>query len=264
MPQRCKQSNRSPPSFHVETMEQRILFSADAALTSLDLTPELQTELVRLQHSEHMDSAEQDALSSGHTNSNVFSPRELYIVDSALPEAKEQLTDSVLNENEHVSVAVVDAHSDVLTQISEILAKQHDLSALHLVSHRSDGMLELGGQSVGTLDLLARANEITQWRDALAPNAEFQLHSSASEQDANDTKFIDTMARLTGASVSASSSANLSTVQLMSEPYMTLELWRQMEQQLSWCSCSQTSQIATRLYANYGKAHLQLVNRCLL
>ena len=210
MPQRCKQTNRSPPSFHVETMEQRILFSADAAFTSLELTPELQTELVRLQQSEHTDKAESDALKASHVSFNEASVKELFILDSALSDLDELVTNSAQNAHESVSVVVLDNQSDALSQISEVLSQQQGLSKLHLVSHSSNGVLDIGGQSIGTLDLLARANEITQWRSALALDAELVLHSSALVEDVNDTTFVDTMARLTGASVNASSPTNLS------------------------------------------------------
>jgi len=124
MPRRRKKPENLPTAFQLETLERRILFSADAAL------PDLATLLDDLAHSGYADK----------------------------------------------QVVVLDAETDALTQISKILAEKRGVTALHVMSHGSRGVLELAGQRIETLDLLSRADELAQWRVALAPGADVLLY----------------------------------------------------------------------------------------
>ena len=199
MPRRCNKPENLLPAFHLETLERRILFSADAALTALDVVPEPQAELVLLRQSETDEAVDGDTVEASHLQAS-----ELVIVDAALPDLASLLDDLAHSGYADTQVVVLDAESDALTQISEILAEQRGVTTLHVMSHGSRGVLELAGQSIETLDLLSRADELAQWRVALAPGADVLIYGCEVAADGQGRQFVDTMARLTGADVSAS------------------------------------------------------------
>ncbi|MFK7889551.1 MAG: DUF4347 domain-containing protein, partial [Granulosicoccus sp.] len=196
---RRKQPRHSPPEFHLETLEQRILFSADAAFTALDVLPEPDTVVVMLQESQN-----DEAVSEESVQAVTLKAKELVVVDSALTDLQKLLDDLSRAGHESTQVVVLDAQSDALTQISEILAQQSGLTAVHVMSHVSSGVLELGDQRIETMDLLSRADELAQWRSALEPGADLLLYGFEVAADGTGRQFVDTMARLTGADVTAS------------------------------------------------------------
>ena len=198
MARQRKKSEHSPPTFHLETLERRILFSADAAWTALDVMPEPAAELV-MQFSHKDEAANDDSIQAG-----VVRAKELVVLDSALEDLQTLLDDLNQTGGDDLQVVVLDAHTDALSQISNILAKQQGLTAVHVMSHGGSGALELGGQQIETLDLLSRADDVAQWRSALAPDADFFLYGCEVAADETGRQLVDTLARLTGADVSAS------------------------------------------------------------
>ncbi|MGQ7846585.1 BspA family leucine-rich repeat surface protein, partial [Granulosicoccus sp. 3-233] len=190
----------SPPEFHLETLEKRILFSADAALAALEFVPEPLAELVVLQSAE----SEEIAI-DGQAQAEEVQTRELVILDSGLPDLDTVLADLLRAGQEERQILVLDADTDALSQISGILAEQRGLTAVHLLSHGSNGTLELAGERIETVHLLSRAQEVSAWRDALTPDADILLYGCEIAGDGAGRLFVDTMARLTGADVTASS-----------------------------------------------------------
>nr|MBX2881199.1 DUF4347 domain-containing protein [Granulosicoccus sp.] len=199
MARRRNTPGHAASTFHLETLEDRILFSADTALAPLDILPEPEYELVTLQRSETAQTN-----SEGQVQASDVAIRELIIVDSEVSELDKLLDDLKLSSFENTHVKLLDAQSDALSQISKILAEQQGLTTVHLVSNGSSGMLELGGQQIEVLDLLSRAEELSAWRSALAPDADLQLYGLELTADGSGQQFVDTISRLTGATVGAS------------------------------------------------------------
>ncbi|MFK7889574.1 MAG: DUF4347 domain-containing protein, partial [Granulosicoccus sp.] len=199
MGHRAKKSGDLAPVFHLETLEKRILFSADAALSAIDMAPDPAAELVVLERSEF------NKLSSVSTvQAEDILPRELVILDSGLPDIQILLDDLTQSELEDAQIVVLDADTDALTQISAILAEQRGLTAVHVFSHGSSGALHFAEQRIDTLDLLSRADELAQWRSAFAPGADILLYGCDVAENGEGQDFVDTIARLAGADVSAS------------------------------------------------------------
>lgn len=69
---------------------------------------------------------------------------ELVIIDAAVPD-KHLLYKNI---RPGVDVVEIDANSDGLSQLKQILSQYHDLAAVHLVSHASDGVILLGNQRI--------------------------------------------------------------------------------------------------------------------
>ncbi|ASJ73793.1 DUF4347 domain-containing protein [Granulosicoccus antarcticus] len=204
---RPKQSKQhSFPDFHLETLETRILFSADAALNALDFVPEPAAELVLFQKTESG-----ELLVDVQAQVAGLQSKELVILDSDLPDLDTLLDDLLRSGQGSTQVLVLDSSTDALSQITEILAEQRGLTAIHVISHGSSGVLELGGQRIQTLDLLSRAEDVASWRSALVPEADILLYGCEVAADGAGRQFVDTIARLTGADVGASSDLTGST-----------------------------------------------------
>jgi len=201
MARRDKYVGKPLRKFHLETLERRILFSADAALSALELVPEPVSELVVLQQEQ---ANTVDLTAQDPTQEHKVHEKELVIVDSALPNLQMLLDDLASTIDKQTQVVVLDATADALPQISSIIARQDGLTALHLMSHGSSGSLELAGQQINTLDLLSAADELSTWRSAFAQGADILLYGCEVAADGQGRQFVDTMARLTGADVSAS------------------------------------------------------------
>jgi len=133
MARRHNKPTHSPPTFHLETLERRILFSADAAWTALDIMPQRDAELV-MQRSQSVEAANDESFQAGEVKAN-----ELVIVDSALGDLKKRLDDQEFYAGKDLQVVALNAHSDALAQISQILTSHRDLTALHIMSHGSSG-----------------------------------------------------------------------------------------------------------------------------
>ncbi|MBF0621208.1 MAG: DUF4347 domain-containing protein [Magnetococcales bacterium] len=66
--------------------------------------------------------------------------RELIIIDPRITDYQTLLEDL----SDSADVKILDANQDGVTQISTILAEQHNLSALHILSHGQSGSVTLG------------------------------------------------------------------------------------------------------------------------
>jgi hypothetical protein len=61
-------------------------------------------------------------------------------------------------------------------QISDVLAGQKDVSAVHLISHGSDGEVHLGSSLLNFDSLLKNAAQIKGWGQSLASGADLMIY----------------------------------------------------------------------------------------
>ena len=85
-----------------------------------------------------------------------------------------------------------------------MLATKTDLAAVHLVSHGTDGALQLGGTTFDAATLSTRSAEVARWSQAFAADGDLLLYGCNVAGDAWGGTFIDRLALLTGADVAAS------------------------------------------------------------
>jgi len=94
---------------------------------------------------------------------------------------------------------------DAIDQISQFLSERSDITAMHVFSHGANGELQFGDQTLDAVGLLERADDIAGWRNAFSSNADVLLYGCEVAVDGEGRQFVDSLARLTGADVSASS-----------------------------------------------------------
>jgi len=88
-----------------------------------------------------------------------------------------------------------------------VLAGQKDVSAVHLISHGSDGEVHLGSSLLNFDSLLKNAAQIKGWGQSLASGADLMIYGCNVAQNDDGKALVDALSRLTGADVAASEDA---------------------------------------------------------
>ena len=143
------------------------------------------------------------------TDSAHRTPLTLVVVDPSTPDYQSTIDELAARTGERLAVHVLDADSDGVTQLTDLLNEQTNVSTLHLLSQGEDGKLSLGDASVGLTDLLARAEEVGGWRSSFANDGSVLIHGTdlAAAQGQN---LVTTLGELTRTTVSASAEVSLS------------------------------------------------------
>ena len=177
----------------LETMEPRLLYSADLMPTGLDATAP-SAEIRLLDSTPIIDAATEAAQT--HRQEIVF-------IDAGIDNA-EQLLDALDRDRSALQVIWLDPNANGIDQISAALAGRSDIGAIHILSHGANGQVMLGNSTVDSATLTQRADTITGWRSALTDDADILLYGCDVAGDAAGLTFIESLARLTGADVAAS------------------------------------------------------------
>ena len=91
-----------------------------------------------------------------------------------------------------------------ISQITKALAFEKDIEAIHIVSHGTSGSLKLGFDTLNNQDLSLFSQEIKQWHQALAKNADILLYGCNVAQTPEGKNFVKRLSQLTGANIAAS------------------------------------------------------------
>ena len=192
------------PRLLVEELERRILYSADAAAL-LGLDGALPAAELRVHQPVAAPPAAEQATDAGQQ----APAREIVFIDSRVPDAA-QLADALMQQRgseREFDIVVLDAGEDGVAQIGRILAGEHELAAIHVISHGADGAIEIGSTRLDAARLAIDADAVARWGAALAADGDLLLYGCDVAKDAAGQGFVQTLARLTGADVAAS--ANL-------------------------------------------------------
>lgn len=138
-------------------------------------------------------------------------PAELVLVDASVADLAPLLAERASAEGRDVEVVVLNAHSDGVRQVTDLLAQRRNVTALHVVSHGRAGTFQLGSTLVDTGVLQAREGEFTLWAGALAEDADLLLYGCDVGAGLAGDLLTSTLARVTGADVAASDDATGST-----------------------------------------------------
>ena len=134
---------------------------------------------------------------------------EIAFVDLSLPDAGTLLADLQAQREAGRAIEVVGiaADEDGLAAVSQALAARAEgsVGAVHLLSHGSDGVLQLGAARLDAASLLTRAGELAGWSGALASGADLLLYGCDFAATSQGRAVADGLAALTGADVAASS-----------------------------------------------------------
>ncbi len=127
------------------------------------------------------------------------SGRQLTFIDARVDDYQ-QLADNIIAGD----VFLLDSARDGVEQITETLAQYDDITGLHLVSHGSDGLLQLGNSILNSGSIGQYEQSLKSWDDALASEADIMVYGCDVAAGDTGTHFVKELGRLTGADVAAS------------------------------------------------------------
>lgn len=197
-----------------ETLEERILLSADGALVPLDLV----REAGWLPAAETVVSGNSGIENSGGLSASLTASlnisgqgvkSSLVIVDPSLPDYETLV--SQIPDRENQTLVLLNPETDGLDQITQILSRYRNLDAVHILSHGAEGVLQLGNGWLDSADLSGRADQVKTWRNALSPEADLLLYGCKAASGETGMAFAEALAELTGADVAASADETASS-----------------------------------------------------
>lgn len=133
--------------------------------------------------------------------STLSSTTSLVFIDAAVPDYQSLVNGTLPG----IEVILLDPAQDGVQQITHALEERSHLSSLHIISHGSDGSLQLGSIHLSTTNLDAYGWQLQQWSVSLNADAAILLYGcnvAASEQG---KAFVRQISLLTGVQVAASS-----------------------------------------------------------
>ena len=189
-------------------LEDRILFDAtmdaglDPSLSDVDEMSSGEAPLHSLEQDvAAYDDNEQDCSDCPQVNSN-----ELVIIDTSV-EDYQQLVDDLLNNadaNRNIEVVLLDANSDGIEQVTNLLSQREDLDALHLVTHGDDAAFRLGNTWVNSETLSEFSDQVASWGESLTGHGDILLYGCDVSESAEGRQLVDSLALLTGTDVASS------------------------------------------------------------
>ncbi|MCU7859034.1 MAG: DUF4347 domain-containing protein, partial [Candidatus Thiodiazotropha sp. (ex Lucinoma kastoroae)] len=199
-----RSKKRNPLIF--EELEPRLLLSADLVGIAIDLTPndaDHQPDESDLQVIEQALQSEQALVEV--TDPDVTS-QELVIIDQTTPEYQSLVDDLISQSGDGRSFEIVllDTDSNGIEQISETLSQYTGLDAVHLISHGSQGEIQLGSTTIGLDEVQHNGKVISAWGNAFSAEGDLLIYGCDLAATIEGERLVDSLAQLTGADVAAS------------------------------------------------------------
>jgi len=130
--------------------------------------------------------------------------QEIIFVDAATPDYQQLIDGLQTDTGTQYQVFILQSNQDGIEQISETLEGLYNIDAIHLVSHGSEGGIQLGESWLGEGSLDARSAAISAWSTSLSETADVLIYGCNLAADISGQQLINQLADLTGADVAAS------------------------------------------------------------
>ncbi len=185
-----------------EQMEPRLLFSAgpDGALAADQ--QEAPTDVYQQTVLEQR----LDSDNTGTRETPAAETRvELIFIDTDTPEYQTLLSDLLkYPDDTSYQVFELDNTQDGIAQISSVLEGYENVNAIHILSHGSEGAIDLGGGTLDNDSLAANAEQVGSWGSAFTDNADILIYGCNLAASEEGQSLVNSLAGLTGADVAAS------------------------------------------------------------
>jgi choice-of-anchor C domain-containing protein len=103
-----------------------------------------------------------------------------------------------------LTIVILNGTENGFDQINSVLAQYQNLDAIHIVSHGTDGMIQLGGSWLTAGNVQQHFTDLQQWGMSLSESGDILIYGCDVAAGPEGQALIDTVARLTGADVAAS------------------------------------------------------------
>ncbi|MCA9125481.1 MAG: DUF2341 domain-containing protein [Planctomycetales bacterium] len=131
---------------------------------------------------------------------------DVVFIDGAVSDLETLLADLQAQQlaGRDLAVFVLDAGSDGVAQISQILDGLTDVGTIHVVSHAEQGSVKLGSVWLGADSVAGYAGAIADWQSALTSEADILFYGCNLASSNDGLTLLESIAELTGADVAAS------------------------------------------------------------
>ncbi|WP_445372870.1 putative Ig domain-containing protein [Methylomonas sp. HW2-6] len=143
-------------------------------------------------------------------NSGNQAPRnEIVFVDTRVDGYQTLLNDIKSSDvsDRNLEIIALDSNSDGIQQISQVLAERDNLDAVHIISHGSDGSLDLGNSQLNFDTLIRNQTDISAWGDSFNQNGDILLYGCNVAETQFGQSFVDYLAGITNTEIAASEDA---------------------------------------------------------
>ncbi|MEG4172284.1 DUF4347 domain-containing protein, partial [Microcoleus sp. S13_D1] len=125
--------------------------------------------------------------------------KQIIFVDSSVQDYQ-----SLIQGIDLAQIVILNENSSAIDQITNALADQKDIEAVHIVSHGSEGSLKLGADVLNDNNLETFSDRLKQWGNALTANGDILLYGCDVAAGEVGENFVKRLSEITGADVAAS------------------------------------------------------------
>ncbi|MCK5191777.1 MAG: DUF4347 domain-containing protein, partial [Methylococcales bacterium] len=133
--------------------------------------------------------------------------QELVFIDTDVENYQQLLNDILAQDGDterNIEVILLDNQSDGIEQISEALANYQNLDAVHLISHGSDGNVDIGNSTLDFDTLTQNLSQISQWGDSFTEQGDFLIYGCNLAETEDGESLVKALSSLTHTDVAAS------------------------------------------------------------
>ena len=125
--------------------------------------------------------------------------RNIAFVDAGLASV-----DTLIAGLEDTQIVLIEGEQDGIAQITSALANAENLDAVHIFSHGSDGLLQLGNTLLSNANVEGYGESLQQWSAALSAEADLMIYGCNLAAGTEGLSLLSRLGELTGADVAAS------------------------------------------------------------
>lgn len=125
------------------------------------------------------------------------------ILSVAFIDAELSQTDILIQELDVDQVFLLDAPTDTIEEIAQTLSQFQDLDSIHIISHGSQGTVQLGNTALTQNNLNTYTNDLESWGEALADHGDL-LFYGCNISAGDDLTFLQEISAITESDVAAS------------------------------------------------------------
>ena len=131
---------------------------------------------------------------------------ELVFIDTQVDNYQKLFNDILAqgDDDRNIEVVLLDNSRNGVDQISETLANYQGLDAIHIISHGSEGSIQLGNTTLNSDNLGTYAKTLGGWQQVLSEDADLLIYGCNLAGSLDGQTLIDELSKLSGADVAAS------------------------------------------------------------
>ncbi|MEK6641562.1 MAG: DUF4347 domain-containing protein, partial [Nitrospirota bacterium] len=209
-----RNSSSSPhPKQSLLSLEQRLMFDAAAAATASEVASEQVAQEqadaavssdVRADQTSTEQTESQELLQAIVSYSPGESTTEVAFIDPTVPDYESL----VAGMGSNVEIIMLDATRDGMEQIAESLADRSGIDAIHLITHGTEGQLNIGTGALTHDSMTGQyADELATIQQALSEQADILVYGCDFAEGQAGQEAATLLSQLTGADVAASTDA---------------------------------------------------------